>query len=113
MRAPGAVLVLLVSMAAARAYGEREPRDLCARGVRHHGAAIDLDVKGADIQEVFRLIADVGHVNIVVPDDVTGKVTMRLVHVAWDAAACAVAAVHRLTITVDGNVLLVMRARAS
>jgi hypothetical protein len=84
-------------------------RELCARGVRHHGAPIDLDLKGADIHDVFRLIADVGKVNVVVPDDVTGKVTLRLVRVAWDAAACVVAAVHHLTITVDGNILLVMR----
>lgn len=89
---------------------DREPRrDLCARNVQHHGAPIDLDVKGADLQDVFRLIADVAHVNIVVPDDVAGKVTLRLVRVAWDAVACAVAAVHHLTISVDGNVLIVMR----
>ena len=104
-------LVATLGLLAVARVAQAEPRDLCARSVRHHGAAIDLDVKGADIQEVFRLIADVGRVNLVVPDDVSGKVTMRLVRVAWDAAACAVAAVHHLTITVDGNVLLVMRAR--
>jgi type II secretory pathway component HofQ len=84
-------------------------RDLCARGVRHRGAAIDLDVKGADLHDVFRLIADTGGVNIVVPDDVTGRVTLRLVHVAWDAAACAVAGVHHLRITVHDSILLVAR----
>ena len=85
-------------------------RELCGRGVRHHGAPIDLNVKDADIHDVFRLIADAARVNLVIPDDVTGKVTLRLVRVAWDAVACAVAGVHHLTITVDGNILLVMRA---
>ncbi|HET7501211.1 MAG TPA: hypothetical protein VFK02_09420 [Kofleriaceae bacterium] len=108
-----ALLVVVSMLAAGLAHADdREPagRDLCARGARHHGAPIDLDVRGADLHDVLRLIADVGHVNLVVPDDVAGKVTLKLLHVAWDAAACAVAAVHHLAITVDGNILLVTHA---
>ncbi|HEU4731104.1 MAG TPA: hypothetical protein VFT22_24590 [Kofleriaceae bacterium] len=110
MRALLVVLSMLAAGAARADEGGPAGRDLCARGVRHHGAPIDLDVKDGDIHDVLRLIADAGHVNVVVPDDVTGKVTLRLMHVAWDAAACAVAAVHHVTITVDGNILIVTRA---
>ncbi len=108
--------MLFAAMIATVAHGEPrdEPRrDLCAQGVRHHGAAIDLDVKGADLQDVFRLIADTARVNLVVPDDVTGKVTLHLRRVAWDAVACAVARLHHLAITVDGNILVVTREPAS
>src|SRR5512140_2581199 len=42
------------------------------------GRKMDLDVKDADIHNVLRLIADVGRVNIVVGDDVTGSVTVRM-----------------------------------
>jgi type II secretory pathway component HofQ len=80
---------------------------LCTRGVAHHGAPIDLDVKDADIHDVFRLLADVGHVNLVVSDEVTGKITLRLKHVAWDAAACTIADMKHLDITVQDNILLV------
>jgi len=107
------LLVVLSILAARDAAGDDRDfagTDLCARGVRHHGAPIDLDVKGADIHDVFRLIADAGHTNVVVSDAVTGKVTLRLGHVAWDAVACAVAGVHHLTITVQDNILLVMPA---
>lgn len=114
MLVAGSILAALAG-GAPEAYGDAHGdadgrRELCARGVRHHGAPIDLNVKGADIHDVFRLIADVGKVNLVIPDDVTGKVTLRLVRVAWDAVACALAGIHRLTITVDGNILIVMRA---
>ena len=88
-------------------------RDLCAPGVRHHGAAIDLDVRGAAIHDVFRLLADAGRVNLVISDDVTGTVTLHLVHVAWDAAACAIAGVHQLRIDVQGNILVVARRAPS
>ncbi len=87
-------------------------RDLCRPGATFHGAPIDLDVKGADIHEVFRLLADVGNINIVVPDDVAGKVTLRLKRVPWDQVACTVAAVHKLSIVADRKIVLVRRRDA-
>ena len=58
---------------------------------------------------MLRLLADVGHVNLVVADDVTGKVTLRMKRVAWDLAACTIAAVHHLAVTVNDNIVLVTR----
>ena len=97
---------------AARGEPRSEPphRELCRRDAVHHGAAIDLDVKGADIHEVFRLIADIARLNIVVPDDVTGAVTLRLKRAPWDAVVCAIAGVHHLAIAVYDNILVVTRA---
>jgi type II secretory pathway component HofQ len=86
----------------------RAERDLCAPNTRFRGAVLDLDAKNADIHDVYRLLSDVGRVNIVVPDDVKGKVTLRLKRVPWDQIACTVAAVHRLDLSVNGNVVLVM-----
>lgn len=87
----------------------RAEREMCGPNTRYRGATIDLDVKDADIHDVYRLLGDVGRVNIVVPDSVTGKVTVRLRRVPWDQVACTVAAVHDLTIAVDGNVLLIRK----
>src|SRR5262245_56900243 len=93
------VAIAIVSHAAyAERSGEAGPfgsvtrgRDMCRTGAKHHGAPLDLDVKGADLHDVYRLLADVGNVNIVVADTVQGKVTMRLKRVAWDLAACTIA----------------------
>ena len=82
---------------------------MCKPGTTYRGATIDLDVKDADIHDVMRLLADVGNVNIVVADSVTGKVTLKLKKVAWDLAACTIARVHKLEIRVDSNVLLVKK----
>ncbi len=49
-------------------------------------ATIDLDLKDVEIAEVCRLLADVGRVNIVVADGVTGRITLRLKQVPWDVA---------------------------
>jgi type II secretory pathway component HofQ len=81
--------------------------DICVPGAPHRGTVIDLDVKQADVQDVLRLLVDTAKLNLVVGDEVTGKVTLHLVHVAWDAAACAVAALHHLRMTLDDGILLV------
>src|SRR3954449_9899440 len=84
-------------------------RDLCAKTAKHHGAAIDLDLKSADLHDVLRLLTDVGHTNLVVGDEVAGKVTLRLKRVPWDAAVCTIASVHHLVVTFEDNILLVRR----
>jgi type II secretory pathway component HofQ len=104
-----ALVVLMLLSTIARAEPERE---LCVRGAVYRGPAVDLDVKDADVHDVYRLLADVGRTNIVIADDVRARVTLRLKRVAWQQVACTIAAVHKLQILVDGNVLLVRRREA-
>jgi hypothetical protein len=77
---------------------------------RYHGAPVDLDLKSADLANVFRLLADVGHVNIVVAGEVTGTLTLRLKHVPWDQALEVVARARDLDLEQDGNVIVVRAA---
>jgi type IV pilus assembly protein PilQ len=98
------MLAAILSAASARAE-----RDMCRPGTKYRGAPVDLDVKDADLHDVMRLLADVGNINIVVADDVRGKVTLRLKRVAWDLVACTVASMHKLRVTVHDNVVLVKK----
>jgi type IV pilus assembly protein PilQ len=50
------------------------------------GRRITLDFHDIEIRNLLRLIADVSKKNIVVADDVTGKVTVSLRNVPWDQA---------------------------
>ena len=108
MRTVVAILVLSSATTAAA-----EEREMCVKNAKWRGPAIDLDVKAADIHDVYRLLSDTGRVNIVIPDDVKAKVTLRLKRVPWQQVACTIAAVHKLTITIDGNVLMVSRRQAA
>lgn len=74
---------------------------------RFRGATVDLDLKGAELANVFRLLADVGHVNIVVAGEVTGTVTLRLRHVPWDQALDVIVRAKDLVVEHDGNVILI------
>lgn len=53
---------------------------------KYTGQRISLDFKDADIKNVFRLLAEVSGLNIVVTADVQRRVTIRLIDVPWDQA---------------------------
>ena len=73
---------------------------------------IDVDVVNADIRNVLRLFADVGHVNLVLGDDVSGMVTLRLKNVPWEAAMRATLSVKGLQMERSGNIVRVQAAEA-
>jgi type IV pilus assembly protein PilQ len=74
---------------------------------RYTGNRIDLDFKDASVHEVLRLLADVGHVNIVTADTVTGAVTIRMRNVPWDQALETVLQAKNLGMVRQGNMIRV------
>jgi type IV pilus assembly protein PilQ len=73
---------------------------------------IDVDVVNADIRNVLRLFADVGHVNLVLGDDVAGKVTVRFLNVPWETAMRSVLSVKGLAMERTGTIVRVQKAEA-
>jgi type IV pilus assembly protein PilQ len=69
----------------------------------YHGATVDFDFKDAPIHDLLRILADTGHVNIVVPDTIDAKVTVRLKRVPWDQALEVILASHGLWYRREGN----------
>src|SRR5262245_16532053 len=53
---------------------------------QYTGAPISLDFKDGDLQDIFRLFADISGLNVVVNPGVAGKVTLKLNEVPWDQA---------------------------
>jgi type IV pilus assembly protein PilQ len=74
-------------------------------GKVYTGRKISLDFKDADIKNILRLIAEVSNLNIIAGDEVTGKITMRLVDVPWDQALDVVLQSRSLGKTQVGNVV--------
>jgi type IV pilus assembly protein PilQ len=71
------------------------------------GRKLSLDFKDADIKNILRLIAEVSNLNIIAGDDVTGKITMRLVDVPWDQALDVILQARSLGMSRVGNVVRV------
>ncbi len=68
----------------------------------YSGQKIDLDYKKSDIHDLMRLLADVGGVNIIVPDDIKARVTIRLRRVPWDQALDVILASKGLGFKMEG-----------
>jgi len=77
------------------------------QGKAYSGRKISLDFKDADIKNILRLIAEVSNLNIIAGDDVTGRVTMRLVDVPWDQALDVILSARNLGMTRMDNVIRV------
>jgi type IV pilus assembly protein PilQ len=73
----------------------------------YQGRKISLDFKDADIKNILRLIAEVSNLNVIAGEEVTGKITMRLVDVPWDQALDVVLQARSLGMTRVGNVIRV------
>jgi type IV pilus assembly protein PilQ len=72
------------------------------------GEKISLDFQDADINDILRLIAEVGGVNIIAGGDVQGKVTTRMVDVPWDQALDVILKINGLTQERSGNIIRVV-----
>jgi type IV pilus assembly protein PilQ len=74
-------------------------------GRKFAGRRISLDFQQADIQNVFRLIAEVSGFNLVIGENVKGKVTMRLLNVPWDQALDMLLKMNNLGKLRSGNII--------
>ena len=102
-------VLLLVASAVAEEWVSSAASDLCTDEITERGRQsetkvymgqkISLDFRGADIVNVLRILAEVGGENIVITDDVKGRITLRLVDVPSDQALDMVLQMNRLGCT--------------
>ena len=66
-----------------------------------------MDFQDADINDILRLIAEVGKVNIIAGGDVQGKITTRMTDVPWDQALDVILKINGLAQERSGNIIRV------
>jgi type IV pilus assembly protein PilQ len=98
--APGADAASMTAKGAAKDGGKEKKV--------YTGSRIHLDVQGADIKAVFRLLAEQGNVSIVAGDDVKGTVTLSMKDVPWDEALDTVLRINSLEKSQVGRIITVM-----
>jgi type IV pilus assembly protein PilQ len=76
-------------------------------GKTYSGQRLDLDLQDIDLDNIFRLLAEVSNLNIIVSEKVKGKVTMRLKNVPWDQALDLILSTQKLGMVRQGNILRV------
>jgi type IV pilus assembly protein PilQ len=73
------------------------------------GHPISLDFKDGDLQDIFRLFADISGLNVVVNPGVSGKVTLKLTEVPWDQALDLILKTNGLGMTLEDNVIRIAK----
>lgn len=82
---------------------EQQLDDLAS--TQYTGRLISLDLQDTDIDNALRIIAEVSNLNIIASDDVTGKVTLRLIDVPWDQALDVILKTNGLDMVRERNVI--------
>ena len=59
----------------------------------------------ADLHDVLRILAEEGNCNLVVTDDVQGKVTLRFDEVTWDQVLDTIALAYGLVVQQQDNIV--------
>ncbi|NBD11547.1 type IV pilus secretin PilQ [Corallococcus silvisoli] len=72
---------------------------------RYRGKRVSFEFKDIDIQNLLRVIAEISKRNIVVADDVSGRVTIRLRNVPWDQALDLILRTKQLGQEQVGNII--------
>jgi type IV pilus secretin PilQ/predicted competence protein len=82
---------------------------LAGTGSKFTGTPITLDFKDGDLQDIFRLFADISGLNVVVNPGVSGKVTLKLTEVPWDQALDLILKTNGLGYTLEDNVIRIAK----
>jgi len=69
------------------------------------GKPISIEIDDMELRDIFKLISEEAGVNLVIADDVKGKMSLRLKSVPWDQALVMVMKAKKLGYTRSGNVL--------
>lgn len=78
---------------------------------QYTGEPFSFDFKDIDIADLFRFIADISGLNVILDPDVKGSVTLKLTEVPWDQALDLITKNQRLGYTIEGNVIRIAPLR--
>lgn len=76
------------------------------------GRNISLQIKDGDVRDVVNFLAEESGANIVMSDDVSGKISLKLRRVPWDQALVTVMRTRSLGYVRQGNVLRISTLKA-
>jgi type IV pilus assembly protein PilQ len=71
------------------------------------GQKISIDLQDADLEHVLRLISEVSGYNLILDEDISGKISLKLVDIPWDQALDLILLQKNLGMVLKGNIMRV------
>ena len=86
---------------------ENEELNMLFPGMKENytGDKISIDLQDADVEHVLCLIAEISGYNLILDDEITGKISLRLVDIPWDQALDLVLLQRNLAMVIKGNIM--------
>lgn len=72
---------------------------------RYTGEKISIDLQDADVEHVLRLISEISGYNLILDDEISGKISLKLVDIPWDQALDLVLLQRNLGMVIKGNIM--------
>lgn len=85
--------------------GSFQEKTLKSGEKQYTGEPFSFDFKDIDIKDLFRFIADISGLNVILDPTVKGSVTLKLTEVPWDQALDLITKNQGLGYTIEGNVI--------
>jgi type IV pilus assembly protein PilQ len=79
--------------------------EFLAGEMKFYGSPISIQVKDGDLRDVFNFISEESGLNLVLSDDVTGKISLKLREIPWDQALIVVMQSKQLGYLRQGNIV--------
>jgi len=72
---------------------------------RYTGERISIDLQNAEVEHVLRLISEISGYNLILDDEISGKISLKLVDIPWDQALDLVLLQRGLGMVIKGNIM--------
>ncbi len=72
---------------------------------KYVGERISIDVQDAEIQNILRLISEISGLNLIISDQVTGRITIKLKDIPWDQVLDLILKTKNLGKEREGNII--------
>lgn len=74
------------------------------------GEKISIDLQNASVEQVLRLISEISGYNLILDEDISGNISLKLVDIPWDQALDLVLLQKNLGMVIKGNIMRIASA---
>ncbi len=103
-------LLIFVSAWTVDVFTEQNLKDAVRSSSKYKGKPVSIDVKDIEIPELIKILAEIGDLDVIIDDDVTGRTSLKVKKVPWDQVLELILKRHDLTKERRGDLLSIKKA---
>ncbi|HEY5600354.1 MAG TPA: secretin N-terminal domain-containing protein, partial [Candidatus Manganitrophaceae bacterium] len=101
---------LTLSWAGMAAAQREEPDNRSALSITKEASKFSMEFRNADLKDVLRALGQENRLNLIVSEDVAGKLTLSFREVTFDEALDAILKINNLTSFREGDIIRIMKS---